>query len=106
MFCPLEKVPTTIPLLLTATDCSWPAAKPFWVMPLMVAAPLELANCVSAPLAMLTEIEPSDCPSTLTFGMFRDEPEGDDSAPLALKVKTVPEFTHAGAVPVAVVLVW
>ena len=44
MFWPLEKVPTTMPLLLTATDCSWPAAKPFCVMVLMVAAPAELGK--------------------------------------------------------------
>src|SRR5689334_23706600 len=106
MFCPLENVPTTMPELLTATDWSWPAAKPFWVMPLMVAAPLELANCVNAPWVMLKERLPNDCPSTLTPGMVMDDPEGEVSAPLAPKVKFVPTFTHSGVVPLAVVDVW
>ena len=55
MFWPLEKVPTTMPLLLMATDCSWPAAKPFCVIVLMVAVPPLLANCVSAPEPKLNE---------------------------------------------------
>src|ERR1700747_2528052 len=101
MFCPLEKVPTTMPLLLTATDWSWPAAKPFCVMVLMVAAPLELANCVSAPEARFKERFPSDRPSTVTFGIEIDEPVGDASDPLALNVKFVPVLTHAVCVPVA-----
>src|SRR5215467_5462166 len=106
MFWPLEKVPTTRPELLTATDCSWPAAKPFCVMVLMVAAPLELANCVSAPEPRLNERLPSDRPLTVTFGMAMDEPLGEASDPLALNEKVVPELTHAVWVPVAVVEVW
>src|ERR1700759_1917846 len=95
MFWPLEKVPTTRPLLLMETDCSWPAAKPFCEMVLMVAEPLELANCVSPPEEMLTVIAPSDLPSTTTPGMEVAAPVGEGSEPLALKVKLVPEFTHA-----------
>jgi len=37
--------------------------------------------------------------------MLIDVPLGDDNAPLELKVKTVPIFVHAVAVPVALVLV-
>ena len=54
MFCPLENVPTTRPLLLIATDWSWPAAKPFCVIWPTVALPLVDANCVSAPEAKLS----------------------------------------------------
>src|SRR5277367_5554582 len=106
MFWPLEKVPTTMPLLLTATDCSWPAAKPFWVMPLIVAAPLELANCVSAPVVTFIVRLPSAWLSTDTFEMLMAVPGGDDSAPFAPKVKTVPVFVHAGAPLVELVLDW
>src|SRR5579864_5346920 len=106
MFWPLEKVPTTSPLLLIATDCNCPAAKPFWVMVLMVAAPLELANCVSAPLDTLTVRFPSDRPSTLTFGTVIADPVGEDSDPSDAKVKFVPVLTHAFWLPVAAVLVW
>src|SRR5215831_6515837 len=106
MFWPLEKVPTTSPLLLMETDWSWPAAKPFCVMVLMVAAPLELANWVSAPEPRLKERFPSDRPFTVTFGIEIDEPVGEDSEPFAAKVKFVPVLTHAVWVPVAVVLVW
>src|SRR5215510_12360082 len=100
MFWPLEKVPTTSPELLTATDCSWPAAKPFCVMVLMVAAPLELANCVSAPEPRLKERFPSDRPFTVTFGVEIAQPVGEEGEPFAAKVKLVPVLTHAVWVPV------
>src|ERR1700760_4105390 len=106
MFWPLEKVPTTIPLLPIATDCSWPAAKPFCESVLMVADPLVVANCVSAPVEVLKETLPSDWPSTVRPEMVTPDPLGDDSAPLELKVKLVPTLTQATPVPVAVVDVW
>src|SRR6202012_6087846 len=103
MFWPLEKVPPTMPLLLIATDCNCPAAKPFCEMVLMVAAPLVVANCVSAPEEMLTESVPSDWPSTVTPATLIDDPVGEASEPLALKTKVVPVLTQATCVPVAVV---
>src|SRR5690349_5057295 len=106
MFWPLEKVPTTRPELLTATDCSWPAAKPFCVMVLMVAAPLELANCVSAPELMLNDRFPSDRLLTVTPGIVTDEPVGEASEPLGLKTKFVPVLTQAVWPPTAVELFW
>src|SRR6476469_4829034 len=103
MFWPLEKVPTTRPLLLMATDCSWPAAKPFCVMVLMVADPPELAYCVNEPLVILTVRLPSACPSTVTLGTAIAVPLGEASAPLELKMKFVPLLTQAACEPVAVV---
>ena len=70
---------------------------------LMVADPLEVAYCVSAPEDTLSEIPPSVCPSTTTPGMVIADPVGEDSAPLELKTKLVPELTQATLVPVAVV---
>jgi len=61
----------------------------------MVAEPLVLAYCVSAPEAMLRVRFPSDRLSTLTAGMVIADPVGEVSAPLAPKVKFVPVLTHA-----------
>jgi len=69
----------------------------------MVAAPLVVANCVSAPEEMLTESVPSDWPSTTTPGMLIEDHVGDDSEPLALKTKLVPVLTQTTPGPVAVV---
>src|SRR5580698_6019236 len=106
MFWPLENVPTTTPLLLIATDCNWPAAYPFWVMPLMVALPLVLAYCVRLPEPTLSEIFPSDTPLTLTLGIVSVAPVGLVSAPLELKVKFEPTLTQAVCVPVALGSAW
>ncbi len=70
---------------------------------MMVVAPLELENCVSAPEATLRESVPSACPLTVTLGIGIDEPVGDAKAPLALKIKFVPVLIHAEE-PVAEVL--
>src|ERR1700740_2021341 len=103
MFWPLEKVPTTMPLLLMATDCNWPAAKPFCWIWLTVAVPLVLAYWVSAPDEILRVRFPSDRLSTLTLGMVIADPVGEDSAPFEAKVKFVPALTHSVWPPVAVV---
>src|ERR1700677_5183435 len=97
MFWPLENVPTTTPLLLIATDWSCPAANPFWEMPLMVAVPPVLANCVRLPLPRLSEIFPSDTLLTLTLGSVSVLPDGLVSVPLGEKVKFVPTLTQAGS---------
>ena len=43
-----------------ATDCNWPAAKPFCEISLMVAVPPVEANCVRPPEPKLNVRLPSD----------------------------------------------
>src|SRR5258708_16574495 len=88
-----------MPLLLMATDCSRPAAKPFWVTALMVAVPPLLAYCVRPPEPVLNDRLPSDWLPTMTLGMVMAGVAGLVSAPAALKGELVPALTQAGVPP-------
>ena len=105
MVWPFENVPVIWFWLSTATDCNWPAAKPFCCSWLTCAVPLELANWVRPLVPKFSCTLPSESPLTVRFCSVRLE-IGGVSSPFELNVKVVPTFCQAACVPVAVELVW
>ena len=84
----------------TATDSSWPAAKPFCCNWLTCGVPLDLANWVRPLVPKLSWTLPRLSPFTVRFCSVTLEMGGVNS-PLELNVNMVPTFCHAASVPVA-----
>ena len=93
------------PLVLTPTDCNWPAGKPSCWIWLTWTLPLASANWVTPPVPKLTTGLPIETPLTTQLVSVMEAIAGD-IWPLAAKVKLVLTFCQATCVPEALGLTW
>ena len=103
MVWPFENVPTIWFWLSTATDCSWPAAKPFCCSWLTCAVPLELANWVRPLVPKFSCTLPSVSPFTVRFCSVT---LGDRRSHFAVRIESErrADVLPGGLVPVALEL--